>query len=210
MSVVKFYSDPHFGHELVSVLRGFKSIEEHDEYLVDQWNANTSKRDVIWLLGDLTMGKKNNYYMLDRLNGQKRIILGNHDYGNHVRSLLANTTSILSVAGIVKTKIQGVNMFLSHVPVHPMEFNYRVGLNIHGHLHDNRVFTNADRRFPTQVDPRYVCVSAEQIDFKPISFEEIKEKEKNLDPIEEYDRLLKVQENLQKLKDEKFPRKTRI
>lgn len=205
MSTIKFYSDPHFGHELVIVLRGFDSIEEHDEFLIDQWNSVTNKRDMVWMLGDITMHKKTNYHLLDRLNGQKKIIMGNHDRVQDSAALLSKN-SVLGIAGVVKIKVGDTKAFLSHVPVHPMEFNYGVGLNIHGHLHNGRVFIDEQDRegyITEKIDPRYICVSAERIDFKPKTFEELMEMEKKIDPILEVQRIHELAKKQTKLRDER-------
>lgn len=70
-------------------------------------------------------------------------------------------------------------MILSHIPIHEASLG-RFGCNIHGHTHSNRV------RLPTginpetgeiiygdKIDPRYFCVSAEQIDYAPIEHDEL-------------------------------------
>ena len=39
--------------------RGFKTVEEHDEFIVKKWNETVNKNDKIYLLGDITMEKSN-------------------------------------------------------------------------------------------------------------------------------------------------------
>jgi calcineurin-like phosphoesterase family protein len=51
--------------------RGFSSIEEHDEHIIAKWNSVVNKRDVTYILGDMTMEKSSPYPLLDRLNGFK-------------------------------------------------------------------------------------------------------------------------------------------
>ena len=65
---------------------------------------------------------------------------------------------------------------LTHVPLHP-DCLERWGVNVHGHLHSNRVKmqSNDVRGLAYEVDnPKYFCACVEQINFTPIAFEEIK------------------------------------
>ena len=70
-------------------------------------------------------------------------------------------------------------MILSHIPVH-VESLGRFGVNIHGHLHANRVMRirgvdvkSGEVLYSNEIDPRYHCVCVEQTDFAPISLEEV-------------------------------------
>ena len=79
MSIVRFIADLHLGHKFMATHRGFASVEEHDEHIITQWNSVVHKRDTTYILGDVTMEKAEQYALLDRLNGAKRVVLGNHD-----------------------------------------------------------------------------------------------------------------------------------
>jgi len=64
-------------------------------------------------------------------------------------------------------------MILSHIPVHPESLG-RFGVNIHGHLHANRVMRDlAVCGRDNVIDTRYHCVCVEQTDFAPILFEDV-------------------------------------
>jgi len=154
MSIVRYYSDPHFGHLNMAIKRGFKDQYEMNEHIISEWNKIVSKRDVTWILGDITMEKSFDYYNLDQLNGIKKIILGNHDEPQHVPALLTYVNSVSSMR-YLKDKEFG-NIIFTHAPIHPCELEYRYNINIHGHVHTN-----------TLSDKRYINVSAEVIDYKP-------------------------------------------
>lgn len=154
MSKVYFYSDPHFGHNNMAIKRGFKNYEEHDEHIIKTWNSIVSKKDVTYILGDVTFEKSKPYEILNRLNGIKKVILGNHDKPQHVPYLLKYVNNV-SALKYLKHKEFG-NIILSHAPIHPQELEYRFNINIHGHVHEN-----------TLPDKRYINVSAEVIDYKP-------------------------------------------
>lgn len=156
---ISFISDPHFGHKNMAIKRGFKDQYEHDEYIIKEWNKIINKKDTTWILGDITM-EKNNYSILERLNGYKRIVLGNHDMGNHTKHMLKYVNSI---HGMVKLKNKKYgNIFLTHCPIHPVELDYRVKYNIHGHVHENSLKDN-----------RYINVCMEVVNYIPKTLEQL-------------------------------------
>lgn len=154
---VRFISDLHFGHEnLATRLRGFSSAIEHDYYLIEQFNSVvTNSKDITYILGDITM-EKPNYAILNKLNGIKHVILGNHDRRQDVTKLLEYVNS---VSGMINYKKEFI---LTHCPIHPSELEYRYKYNIHGHVHANSLD-----------DDRYINVCAEVLDYKPKTIEEL-------------------------------------
>lgn len=147
-------SDLHFGHESCAKRRGFGSIDDHDETIIERWNSVVNKRDTVWILGDLTMEKTIHYPLLNRLKGIKNVVLGNHDLPQHVPELQKYVNKI---AGAVDMK----GCLLTHVPIHTTEL-YRYKCNIHGHVHTQSI-----------ANPRYYNVCAEVLDYYPIAFSEI-------------------------------------
>jgi calcineurin-like phosphoesterase family protein len=145
MSVVRFIADLHLGHTNMATRRGFATVEEHDEHIIASWNSVVDKRDVTYILGDVTMEKKASYALLDRLNGVKHVVLGNHDRRQDVPHLLHHVGSVMGMK----------------------ELEYRFPRNIHGHIHDAVVMLNGCP------DPRYICVSCERVDYKPKSLDEL-------------------------------------
>jgi calcineurin-like phosphoesterase family protein len=168
MSVVHFIADLHLGHVNMAIKRGFNTVDEHDEYIISQWNKKVTKRDVVWILGDVTMESSKSYPLLNRLNGMKKVILGNHDMPNDIPELLKY---VHSVAGMVRYK----GIWLTHCPVHERELEFRVPRNIHGHIHENLImkldFNGFDDKWVP--DDRYHCVSCEHVDYTPVTFKEL-------------------------------------
>ena len=173
MPSVFLVSDTHFGHtgvcrftrtDGVTKLRPWDSAEEMDEAMVKAWNERVRPNDKVYHLGDVVINRKA-LPIMKRLNGDKVLIRGNHDifkdedYTPYFRSLRGYHV------------MNG--MILSHIPVHPESLG-RFGVNIHGHLHANRVMRDlaACGRLDV-VDTRYHCVCVEQTpDFAPILFED--------------------------------------
>lgn len=166
MPSVWLTSDTHFGHlgvcrftlnDGVTKLRPWDSPEEMDEEMVRRWNERVSPKDKVYHLGDVVINRRA-LAIMHRLNGDKVLIRGNHDifrdeeYRVHFRELRAYHV------------MNG--MILSHIPIHEESLG-RFGVNIHGHLHANRVMKDG------AVDTKYHCVCVEQTDFAPILFEDV-------------------------------------
>lgn len=164
MAIVRFIADLHLSHQNMALKRGFSTVEEHDEYIIEKWNSVVHKRDVTYILGDVTMEKSAPYELLNRLNGTKHVILGNHDRRQDVKKLLEY---VESAAGMVQYK----GVMLTHCPIHPMELDYRFKYNIHGHIHDKQVM-KISLGFLSP-DERYICVSCERVDYIPKTLEEL-------------------------------------
>lgn len=155
-------SDTHFGHKNIitfkdnegKIVRDFPSIEDHDAHLVKCWNLVISPKDTVYHLGDVAINKKG-LPILEELHGRKILVKGNHDifewkdylyYFDDIRAY-----KVMPEYGII----------MSHIPIHPDSMS-RWKLNIHGHLHHNSLN-----------DPRYRCVSVEQINYVPLDLEVI-------------------------------------
>ena len=171
MSKVHFIADLHFGHTNMAIKRGFESAKEHDEHIISQWNKKVNKRDVVWILGDVTMESSKSYPLLNRLNGMKKVVLGNHDRPSDIPELLKY---VQAVAGIIRYK----GLWLTHCPVHELEF--RVPRNIHGHIHEEKIMTTKwvdewmnGMSYTIVPDDRYHCVSCEHVDYTPVTLEEL-------------------------------------
>lgn len=81
---VYFTSDLHLGHRAMSAegkgWRPFATQEEHDNTLIENFNAVVGPDDVVWVLGDVAMGKiEDSLAMCARMNGNRMLICGNHD-----------------------------------------------------------------------------------------------------------------------------------
>lgn len=168
MSTVRFISDLHFGHKWMATHRGFEDVSHHDEHIINQWNSVVNKRDLVYILGDITMESSEHYYKLSSLKGRKKIILGNHDKLQHIPELLKY---VEGVSGMIKLK----GIWLTHCPIHEREFEFRVSRNIHGHIHEHTIMKWEDYGFKDELvpDTRYINVSCEQIDYKPKTLHEL-------------------------------------
>lgn len=179
-----FYSDPHFGHANIckftnhdsSPLRPWDDVDEMNEELVKRFNETVGADDKVYFLGDIVINKRH-LSIMDRLNGDKVLIKGNHD------------TEKLSVYTRYFRDVRAYHvmngLIFSHIPVHKDSIA-RFGTNVHGHLHGNRVrkAIGFDRKtdqiiYGTEIDPDYFSVCVEQTDYRPISLDDLTQRIKD-------------------------------
>ncbi len=162
MSRILLISDTHFGHKNICKYRPqFKTIQEHDEAVFDGICSNISKNDNLWILGDIAFDHGALKYV-ERMKDycqSLNIVLGNHDTENQQRQAVLK--SLIQIADNTHTLVTKNDFWISHYPIHPDEL--RGKMNIHGHVHAKSV-----------PDERYVNVCCENVGYKPISFQEIK------------------------------------
>lgn len=163
-------SDTHHGHHNIIKYcdRPFSGPTEMDDFMVETWNSVVKPQDKIYHLGDVYMGCSNGYAesVLKRLNGHKRLVLGNHDNGKD--QLLQRYFEKIEVWRMFPE----FGLLLTHVPLHPSslrrgptgnEENPKALTNIHGHIHDKQ-----------SPEGPYKCVCVEQIDYTPVHIEELR------------------------------------
>jgi calcineurin-like phosphoesterase family protein len=155
VTTVYYTSDTHLQHQKVSELRGFSSIEEHDEVLAISWDRTVKKEDTVWVLGDLTM-KGNLDYMLAWFAarpGTKHLIFGNHDSGHPMHRAAHKQqrkylTVFQSTNAFARVRINGKGVLLSHFPYGDTDHTdiarytqYRLPDEgewlLHGHTHES-------------------------------------------------------------------------
>jgi|JI10StandDraft_1071094.scaffolds.fasta_scaffold43416_4 calcineurin-like phosphoesterase family protein len=77
-----FTSDLHFGHANIIEYSGrpFADVEQMNEALIERWNDAVQPDDVVWVLGDVAMGRiAETLPLVTRLAGRKHLLAGNHD-----------------------------------------------------------------------------------------------------------------------------------
>lgn len=164
-----FISDTHFGHSNIltflradgTKLREFESIEEHDEHIVKCWNEVVRPQDKVYHLGDVVINRKA-LPIFSRLNGHKRLVRGNHDIFR-TKEYLEYFEEIYGCRVIDR-------IIFTHIPIHE-DCLARFRCNVHGHLHSNKVLTT--NWGEPKIDSRYMNVSCEQVNYTPISLDEI-------------------------------------
>jgi calcineurin-like phosphoesterase family protein len=149
-------ADTHFGCEWSRVHhdRPFANVAEMDAAMIYRWNNVVSHDDVVIHLGDfsrLTLGSSKIKAVITSLKGRKWLCPGNHD---------VKKTMAFWISGGFERVLPDVfevdGGALSHRPLRDISTR-----NIHGHLH-------ALKRRPSWYSEKYICVSVEMIDYKPV------------------------------------------
>lgn len=130
-----YISDCHFGHKNVIAYDGrpFISIQDHDNYLITQWNKVVNDDDVVYILGDFIWKKESEWAdILSKLKGKKVLIRGNHD--PHKFSA-ATKKYFEDIKDYKEIKDNGRNVVLSHYPIPCFNKHYYGEYHLYGHVH---------------------------------------------------------------------------
>lgn len=166
MSATPFFiSDLHISHKNIlhfSPERQGPTIEDHDRWIVTQWNSVVKPKDIVYVLGDVVFDKLK-LPLLSQLRGNKILIRGNHDKFDTLEYL----QYFSAVHGMIKYK----EFWLTHSPIHPQELRGKV--NVHGHVHNQSI-----------PDDRYVNVCVEALNGTPLSLDQLRDlvKSRNIPP----------------------------
>ena len=161
-------SDTHFNHANMlrfedkdgKKFRGdlFKDVDHMNETMIDNWNKIVTPQDKIYHLGDVYFGaQKKADEILSRLNGKKRLIVGNHDIIYGKGNILFKHFQKIYMWRLFKE----FDMCLTHVPIHVENFR-KVHYNVHGHIHEKK-----------SVSKEYINVCVEQTNYSPVHIEDI-------------------------------------
>ena len=169
MPNIWFISDTHFNHANIlkfkdaddSYFRGdrFTSVDHMNDVMIDNWNSCVQPNDKIYHLGDVHFGAdKDCDTILSKLNGHKRLIVGNHDKITRGSPLIKHFSKIL-----LWWPFEG--FIFSHVPLREDQMRTRKGdvMNVHGHIHQNNSPSH-----------RHINISVEKTDYKPVNIDELR------------------------------------
>ena len=139
-----FLGDPHLGSENTAKWRGFESVEEHDDSVMDSILDQVMSRDTLVLAGDIDWrGGEHFDECFERacikkfggvINLTIRVVMGNHDK----YSSLLKSKYIVSYHGCLEYGGSDHKIVVTHIPVHPDCLDRWV-VNINGHLHENLI-----------------------------------------------------------------------
>lgn len=152
-----FTSDTHFCHnqDFMYKPRGYSSIEEHDEKLVERWNETIGLHDIVYHLGDFCLNdvqKAISY--IQRLQGTIYWLQGNHDTDNKIKYVIENCPNVKVFDTNEYSQVckyNKFNLYCSHYPTltanfDDAHFNQHV-INLHGHTHQMKNWIFADNPF---------------------------------------------------------------
>ena len=134
-----FISDTHLGDFGIAKYQSdFSSLKERDEMIISNWNSIVKRQDDVYIIGDLISHQYGDFYhILRRLEGQKHLIIGNHDH-DLILDRKARTYFVsIDDIKFIRDEETGRGLVLCHYPM--AEWNgYQRGVDhIYGHIHEN-------------------------------------------------------------------------
>ena len=174
-----YISDTHFGHFNIikHCNRPFKTVEQMDNTIIQNWNKVVSDKDTVYILGDLAFSKrtKEPAEYLQQLKGRKIIIVGNHDYdisknrSKYLKNnLFAGIYDYLEISDSLGKEMKKV--ILSHYPMVEWNGFFRGSIHLYGHIHNN--IQNNAYKIMKNIDNAY-NVGADILDFTPKTLSEV-------------------------------------
>lgn len=178
--MIWFTSDLHFFHDRILEFHPKRkeifgnTVEKAKEKMIELWNSRVGKKDTVYILGDLSFGTvEDKRKLFQRLNGNKVLILGNHDkvpdhlkcYFNHITQI-KNMTFKKSVHNFLHRDLE---IIMCHFPMLAWEHKNKNSIMIHGHCHgkvDNINKESKELRVDVGIDgefANYDLVSLEKL-----------------------------------------------
>lgn len=109
---------------------------------MEKWNETIGKKDIVYILGDFAFGSPDNVKrLLGKLNGQKFLIIGNHDKSSeHLEGYFKQITHIKCVT-FKKSNYdfldEDFQVCMCHYPFVTWPSKHYGCVEAHGHCHSN-------------------------------------------------------------------------
>lgn len=159
MEEIYFIADTHFGDDNICRYenRPFENTTQMELEIIKRWNDVVKDNDRVYVLGDFGADKYEKE-LLNKLKGKLYLIKGNHDGYSNDYYRNAGFTEVYDLPVILEDF-----WILSHEPLY-INSNMPYA-NIFGHVHNSPIY----KTYSSQ----HYCVSAERIDYTPISMKQI-------------------------------------
>lgn len=134
-------ADLHLGHKNIMKFcpdsRPFSSVEEMNEAIINRHNSLVSPEDTTYMLGDIAFCSGSEAArMLNRMNGKKILIIGNHDKANLKQpSFRAAFEEIHDYLSIRIHTFDNLKVCMMHYPVAVLDERHYGAIHLHGHVH---------------------------------------------------------------------------
>ena len=115
------------------------------------WNSRVNKKDTVYILGDLSFGDvEQKRKLFQRLNGNKVLILGNHDkIPDHLKCYFNHITQIKNITfkkSLYNFLHRDLEVIMCHFPLLTWEHMEKNSVMIHGHCHGKIDKINKDSK----------------------------------------------------------------
>lgn len=126
-------ADYHLGEDRFEIMqRPFTTVDEMIDRLVAEHNKMVTPDDKVIIIGDVVYKNRPEYLKeIDRFNGKKTLIRGNHDAPLSDEDLSKYFEEVIEDGGGIKMKIEGIPCYLTHYPTQASKKRF----NLVGHIH---------------------------------------------------------------------------
>ena len=169
--MIYFTSDWHFNHDkdFIWKKRGYNSVEEMNDDLINKICSTLDEGDELWVLGDLVMGDIDNAAaVLSRIPYSVHFLVGNHDTLRRVN--LYDSLGWVNHERAIQVTDGNWDFYLSHYPTVTMNYDdvkkHHPLINLHGHTHYQNKFYNDN--------PYMYNVGVDSQNGYPVSIDKIK------------------------------------
>lgn len=164
-----FTSDTHFGQAtlMTHYPKGrdlFSDVFALDEHMIEVWNDRIKPKDRVYHVGDF--GSRDYDYSikcLKRLNGEKILVPGNHDYKLLKRDDFISEWSKVAPYSYLEANVEGQQIIFCHFPIWEWKAIHYGSYHIHGHVHGK----------PTGIPGRILDVGVDGNGLTPWKWEEV-------------------------------------
>lgn len=140
-----YIADCHFFHSALNTKmdkRGFDSVLDMNDYMIDAWNNKVRRNDEVIILGDFSWGKADETMdLLRTLNGKKYLITGNHDL--YLKDKNFDTSLFGWIKPYAELNDNNRKVILCHYPMPFYNGQYRLNdigepkvYMLYGHIHN--------------------------------------------------------------------------
>ena len=150
-------SDLHFFHDrgFIYEPRGFKSVREMNDAIIENYNKVVKPDDDVYILGDLLLGGPDSLdkglKLIGELNGKLHLVRGNHDT---ITRWVAYSTlqNVVEQQNAIYLKYMGYHFFMTHYPTITSNNDYDKPLkartlNLCGHTHTQDQWLDKDKGY---------------------------------------------------------------
>ena len=154
MSNIWLISDTHLNHdkEFIWKARGFNSVQEMNDAIIERWNEVVKYDDVVYHLGDFIMSDLDTgIALVKQLKGKIKLAIGNHDTQNRLVAF-CDLYNFDDIQFGYRLKEGKKSFLLTHYQTLTGNFDNSKTYSIHGHTHSLNPFCEYDLMYNVNCD----------------------------------------------------------
>lgn len=150
------------------------NLDQMNQWIIDKWNSRVDKQDIVYMLGDFSFINTDiTRKFLEKLNGKKHLIWGNHDKSLKGLEYYFESCSDIKETTFKKDNFpfldENMTVVMCHFPILAWDRRMHGSIMLHGHTHgsiDELNKNSGELRVDVGLDGKladYDMVSLEQV-----------------------------------------------